>query len=570
MRKQLKEQLSALRLCHTVSNEEIRTTHEQSYMRKVLKKTPGCVLFDPNNHLKLLTDQQMRFTNDKLILNLTSIVRSQSRLKNFTQSSVAKSKLNDLNVEYLKQYVSWPVEKQLFALDAWHFVRAAHVFKYEFFRAMIEHFLNEFNRLPHGPALQIMYYVAWTKRRFSETERKNVIDRFEKIVEKLELDALSIYCLALIKSGAEIRNVNLVSSMYRNLLQNDFRKFDDIAITGILKAIRRFSTPDHINRMTELQKKLVDYAKVSSLFSLTHIAHLGYKQRVCHHELLEVIVRRFLQNLNKLRIKDVERACLSIATFGLTTPDQLDKKFSHEVQRLLLQLQYTNHPVSMIRCISYLAVQGSIDPKLIEWALDPRTLFDAYGESLDLYEHPVLVIDSIAKINLAKTYKGPCLSDSVCEQLVQQRTEKFPDGENMQILNQLMSILNANKVKAVAWKSIPHSHIPDIYLVYDVKKHKTVDILRPVPGKILNANDFVKDTPHLVAVALVLCSQFQVLSNARRFSGYFQMKLDQLKLLGFKTIIIKHADWKRFASAEAQKRYLTSEFRMNNIFPFQS
>lgn len=559
-------QYSVLRLCHGITNEAV-TAHERIYMRKVLKSTAGCILCDPDKGLQHHSNKQIAIGSDiNSFISLISIVQTQNRTYSFAQSHHVKKTLDSLNLIHLEQYKKWSIEKQLYALDLWHFTRPCQ--KYKIFHELMESVLKKFDAHENGAALQIMYYTAYTTRLFTPLQQQNVVRRLERSADDLTLDELSIYCLALTKNNTKLSSANVIDAFYKCLLQTDFRHFEDIAIVGVIKAVRRYSTADHIPRIVALQTKLVEFAKKSSFLALTHTAHFGLKQNVYNRELIDVIVRRLIGNLKLLRMKDIERICLVLATFQFKTSDQIEERFCDEVQSFLLQSMHTRHPESMVRCISYLAMRGGVDPKLIAWVLDPITLLNTFGNLIEYSDSHILIIDSYAKINLADSYKGHRLSDSVCNQLIQRFYRDTLDGVNTLILNDLKKIFNMNNINYVLWRAIPHFAIPDIIFVYDKKFRKSVELPKLMDGQIRHASELTKCDKGLIPVAVVVCSRAQTLFNSERYTGFFQLKLNQLKMLGYRVIVIDNKYLKLYASKEARKRYLMQEFERKSIFLF--
>lgn len=528
------------------------TYYEQNYTRSVIKKTNGCILFDPLNHMKYLVWPKEFNKENQTIFNLISTVTKVNK-HDRSHLEYSHKLLAPINDECLANYKSWPIGERLFALDVWTCVPA--VTKFPFFEAILRDLLKVFPELEHGPALQMMYYVARLKYQLQSDEKAMVITKLEKIINGLTLDETAIYCLALVKSGCQVDNVSLVKSLYNCLLINDLSQYDNISVTAILKAVRQFSTRHHIVELMDLQNKLVPFAKDANLMGLTHIIQLGAKQSVFNAQLIDVIIKRFLENLYDLRIKDVERALLTIATCN--HKNDIKKQFCDKAQEYLLTSLDTKYPASLIRCISYLVLLGIADARLIDWALSPEVYTNA-----DAF--PLLLIDSYAMINLAKTYTKNKLPENVCAKLMCDLTDVGPKSE---FVDEINGILKTNGIDCMLSRAIPHIASPDIFLIYNKKTHKTVSILKGnADGSILDAKTLHENNPHLEAVAILSCLPGQVVFKSNRYNGYFQLRLNQLEMLGFKTIVIKKTIWDTYKSPEAKRRYLTQELCRNDVF----
>lgn len=559
-----RQTVSIFRSYSFTSNEQI-TYNEQNYMRKVLSRTDGCVLFDPTKHFRFLVSPKEFSEKNPLMFELISTVTKVNTHHRF-DVEYSQKLLTPLNDQCLEKYKGWPIGEQLFALDVWHFVNGVRDFS--FFDAVLTNFLNELHGLEKGPALQTMYYVARSKRQLQPNEEALATEKLEKVIKHLTLDEISIYCLALVKSGSNVNSISLIKSLYDCLMTNDLQHYDDIGVTGVIKAVRRFSTTDQLAELKELQTKLVSFADKSSLISLTHIIQLGAKQRVFNTQLIDVIIRRFLQNLDKLRIKDVERALLAISTFNhKLNKNAIEKQFCDKAQEYLLMSLDTKFSVSLIRCISYLVILGSADARLIDWALSPEVHEHVYGETISSDEHALLLIDSYAKVNLAHTYAGNKLPENLCIELMFKVCKTEVAGQKSELANDISDILTNNGVHCILTRPIPHVPFPDIFLVYNKKTHRAIGHLEAnADGTILNASSLHQNKSHMEAIAIVPCLQRQLIFNTNRYNGQFQFRLDQLKLLGFKTIVIKKTIWNSYGSPEAKRRFLALELCRNNVF----
>lgn len=550
---------------YSFTSNEQNTHNEQDYMRKVLQKTSGCVLYHPDKHLEYIMSPTTFRMENQIIVNLVTEIRKVHLYKRLNDVSLNEKLLTPLNEQCLDNYKTWPINEQLFALDAWHSFK--HVNNFSFFNVALSDFLQNFDHLTNGPALQTMYYVAYAKWKFKPNEETTVIKKLEEIVNELTFDEVSIYCLALIKSECELNRSNLVKSLYKCLMKADFRNHDDIGVTGLIKAVRRFSTTSHMPELKDLQKKLVPFAQEANLKSLTHIIQLGSKQRAFNQQLIDVIIKRFLCNLDNLRNKDVERALLAISTFNQRTKNDIENEFVDNVQKYLLMSLDTKFPTSIIRCISYLAILGVADKRLVDWALNPYTHSIAYGESISADEHALLLIDAYAKINLSATYDGHKLSEKLCAKLMPKVTENNATGQSSEFANEFRHVLITNEVDCLLSKPLPYTPFPDVFFVYNKRTNKTIGPIKGnADGSILKASNLHKNSSNVEAVAIVPCLQRQTVFESNRYNGLFQFKLDQLKSLGFKVIVIKQTIWNCYKSAEAKRRYLALELCRNDIF----
>lgn len=548
-----------------VANEK-RSSFEQKYMRTVLEKNAGCVLFNPSNHLNQLPTHKLSIDQNQLTSKLTSVVTKINERKLSNTSRLDREYLVPLNAECLQNYKKWSINTQLYVLDIWHFLHGAR--KIPCMKVMLTDLFSKFADLETGPILQLMYYVAISKREFSEQETIAVTKKFDEIFNKLMFDEISVYCLALTKSKCEVTNEKIVKSLYDLLSKTDLQKCNNIGVIGILKAVRRYSTTVHIHELKSLQNQLIPYAKEVNWLALTNIIRMGTKQRVFNEQLIQIILRRLLKNIDKLRIKEIERSAFTISMFN-DKSNSIQMEFLETVQKHLLLSLDTNFPFSLMRCISYLAICDVVDTKLIDWALDKEIHVSTYGAATSDENHALLLIDSYAKINLQNSYNGNKLPNHLIDQMMPKMSVMEKRGKRSELGNEVSDILHKNGAHCIECQVAPYVLFPDLVLVYNKRTNKTVKSLQKnPPGTILNASDLTNSNQDLEAVAIIPCLQRHTVFESNRYTGHFQLRINQFKMLGFKTIVIRRSIWQLYQTDEAKRRYLALEFCKNNIFLF--
>lgn len=542
------------------ATKSVQIAHEYNFQRDVLKQA-GCSIFTPFDKMELNDDL---LQPDPLIDNLIEVIWlfKKNEFNYQSNSSLRQHILPPLDDECQEKSDKWSSHQKLFVMDIW----ASHLRmkRSKYFNKTLKDFLNEFNTLPEPCALQIMFFISDTKRKITSVDQKNILQKMEQILPQISLNEISIYCLTLFKNEFQIENDKFVRKLFTYLMEKNLMEAHDIAVTCILKALRKYATVVHIKEIKALQAKLLPFAEKTSLMALTHIIQLGFKQRVCNPELVELVIRRYSKNVSDLRLKELERALLIISTFDFRMPTQFEKQFYQIVQ------SNTDFPLSLIRCVSYLAVSGSITPGLIDHCLklgDPDKIESALM-NLNEIAHNLLIIDSFAKINLFGKYEGKTLSINSVQKLCTLIDKKRSLGHHDYVLKELQQIFKKNGHSFITSKAVPHFPVPDLIFVYNKRTNEAIKLIKSNEmGTILRADDLHQNNPDLVAVVLVSCLQRQTIFNSHKYHGLFQMKLDQLKLLGFKVIVLRRNEWRR-NSKNLKQKYLSLRLCQQNIFLF--
>lgn len=220
--------------------------------------------------------------------------------------------------------------------------------------------------------------------------------------------------------------------------------------------LRVSSTGHQASLMKELLTKLRWHVQHSDLMLVSQIALVSSKWKIHDSDLLELIVTRMGEHVDRLRFKDLERICYMISMFDYKS--NATTALLQKISQYLVAVEKDAYHDSIIRCIEYMQRCGCHEPKLIAWALDPKTISVTYREKEDWNRGVLLRIDMFAKINLAEEYRGPRLSDSDCATIVRQQLKEQEDDWNL--LQQIESMLLATGRHCVIKNALPHHMIP--------------------------------------------------------------------------------------------------------------
>lgn len=573
-------------------------------MRNVLLLRDDCYLFDPRTYPA--NDCCEKELNDLVTESGASLLTAI-----LSNSSISTKKLTAIDQFCLANYQNWPTNKQLYVMDIWHTVkharRATNTQKITYTQQMQQDFLNDIvSNTDIGQMLQMLYYVSFYRTPLHWQHVQSVQRRLLDCRGRLTLDEQSIFCAALIRSGSKAPNSVLVDGLISSLWNVDLKngvsrcnevtpryngvtprfngaaRCNEVAISSLAKAIRWYSTPDNISRTKDLQEKLVAYTKVADIKGITHIGLLGYNLGVFNYDLVELIVRRFLAELDAIRIKDVERAWLILSTLSASkfyTEDGTVDRFSEQVQEFLIRSLQTQHPDTLINCITYLAIYAVnksqtgahqvIRTELIDWALSVGLAACKRHKKVIIAEL-FLVIDCYAKISLGETYKGSTLP---ANHMVQLKREAFTStdksiGHNKDISGTIERIFISNGFDMMTYRIVPYSNMSELIFLYDEKTNKTIRLPK-IPENsehILNAKELSGSRDGVKAVAIVTSSWQQQLHGKRANHGLFQYKLNQLRALGYYTMVIRQQDWKNCENFEAKQRLLIRLLGRHDIF----
>lgn len=525
------------------------------YCREVLRQTNGCFLFDASHHFDPSADF---IKNDQIILKLVEIASVDRTKRSSANNKWIYDLFPYLDIECVERSENWSIEQNLFALDIWYhnvYSIARGRYNSDFFHQTPKQYLSKLKSLTLGPILQMLFYFTCSKRQLQEAEEKSILRVLLRELHTATLTEASIFYRTLVVGDCSprIEYARYVRRICNHLHQTDLKMEPETAVTDTVKVIRRLSMNVHNKEIGDLQTKLIPLAKnTQSPYLLTHLAQLGVRQKVFNPLLLEAVVEKLMEFVRMepqaLRLKEVERSLLLIATYRFKGCADIIAKYCDEVQPHLKQSLDTKFPLSLVECIAHLATIGTCDHELINWAL--RYCNDSGRFLPDFNPENFLIIDSFAKINVCNEYNGYTLSDSVCSQLKLKNQSECDVGFHHDMQKNFAAIFKVDNHRVLLTEAAPHFNTPDFLFIYDKTRKATVDIVAPSEkGKILHASDLYAGDRHLIPVAFVTYTRKSLLrddNNRNIATGRFMMKLKQLELLGFKVVTwyLRFEEWK--------------------------
>lgn len=222
------------------------------------------------------------------------------------------------------------------------------------------------------------------------------------------------------------------------------------------QTIRTASTPYQATMMMQLLEKLHWHAKHSNLMLISQIAFVGNALKIYDVKLLDTIVKRIGSQVDRMRFKDLERICLIISKCDHNS--NAVAKLLQNIGQHLLTVEKHSYLASVIRCIEFMQRCGYLDTKLIAWALDPKTIADAYNETKKSTRSELLSIDMYVEINLVNKYSGPRLNANERAAIARQRIDDA--YEDWTQLRQIEKMLRESGRHCAMAHALPHYKTP--------------------------------------------------------------------------------------------------------------
>lgn len=314
----------------------------------------------------------------------------------------------------------------------------------------------------------------------------------------------------------------------------------------------------HNTTQLEMHKRflqlLISQVNVRPLIvATTHIALFGRFTRCCDDHVLAAIVQRSLTNIKKLRLKDMSVIVYALCMFDYKSSSGIEKQL---YSAILQELENHRHaeaaefPNVFNSCVGHLSCVGVHSNRLINQIFEPSNLYAVYGTAKNVC-HEILVLDSYAKVNLERSYRGHLLTVNDCAQWMSEYTILNPmavDYESLQpadrMTREIWDCLTKFYGKCVWAHALPYIHWPHIHLAINTSTMRSVDIYRRYSsycsGQILR-KDLLTDANTQIEIFVIILAgegSYVCTGHEQRLKGGVLFNVNQLKLLGFRPIVV--------------------------------
>ncbi|XP_052899990.1 uncharacterized protein LOC128306498 [Anopheles moucheti] len=478
-----------------------------------------------------------------------------------------------LDNECLERVALWNVEQLLHFADQWYPLRLAKQGK--FVSKAIWKISNRLRKLPPEQLLKTVFYINLT--RVPVENMMDIETNFQQNFDAFTIDNIAVLCMGFFKTETPIRNSELLDKIYYKLTA-DLPTVQDIPLTAILKLLRYSSRIPNVASMQNLLDALVPVIPRLSLLACLHVALLGSDIHICHRGTLELIVDKFLDNIDALRLKDAERIAFVLAHGNISLKANREMKLLRAIlaevpNRVTEIVQYPKCYVSLLH---FLSLRNIYDPAFISGAFDRRFLQLAYTKNIGGAGREAVALDAFIAINLADggVYSGNRFPDQAFR-LVCKLTQDYLPNPNYKLTKSDRMLLDIQATFTTFWKVpcqimhlLPHYQRPDILFCFDKRTRKVVELgERDGEAGLSNTHDIMKrenilgersSDDSLRLVAIVVGSWNCYVRNDRRRTGGYAMKLDQLRRLNYETIEIPWYEWPVY-SRDDMRKYLEAK-----------
>ncbi|XP_058818306.1 uncharacterized protein LOC131681507 [Topomyia yanbarensis] len=453
----------------------------------------------------------------------------------------------------LKRITTWKTDELLHMADQWYPLRLSKIGR--FVHKAVWKISTRLRKLNKDQLLRTVFYINLTR-----TPVENMVDIEISLKQNFFLygvDDVAVLCMGFFKTETPVRSVELIERIYQLTIQNA-KEVKDISLTAILKLLRYSSRIPNVQSMDRLLTALTPEIPRLSLLACLHLALLGTDVHLCHQPSLQAIFERFLNDIKLLRLKDMERIAFVATHYNMDLPGQIDRKL---LQAILEELpnrvkEITDYPKCYLALLNFLSLKEVYSEQLIRAAFEPRFLALAYGRNITAAGREVVALDAFLRINLRdKNYQGNYFPEKPFKIISKLKQDYVPSLEyrltkSDRMLLEIQQAFQRRHEFAHIIHVLPHYQRPDVIMLWDGEKSQFLDVCAKCPpqysGVILSREHLLADevgNENLRLIAIVAGSWNCYVRDQNRITGGFAMKLKQLGLIGFETVVIPWYEW---------------------------
>ncbi|XP_055587762.1 uncharacterized protein LOC129740175 isoform X2 [Uranotaenia lowii] len=454
-----------------------------------------------------------------------------------------------LDAVCLNRVTDWNAEKLLHMADLWYPLRLVKVGN--FVTKAVWKISARLRKLKKDLLVRTVFYINLTR-----VPLENMIDiehNLHKNFHDFEIDDLAVLCMGFFKTETPVRGAEVLERIYQ-LTIHHAGDIKDISLAAILKLLRYSSRIPQVPSMERLLTAYVSQIPRISQFCCLHLALLGSDVHLCHQPSLEAIIDRFTRDVQLLRLKDMERIAFVVAHFNMSLPDKKDNKLMEVIIAELPNRikEITQYPKCYISLLNFLSLKDFYREDLITAAFAPRFLQMTYNRNLGGAGREVIALDSYIRINLRdKNYQGnyfPAKPFRVVAKLTQDYVPNpnYRVTKSDRMLMEIQDTFRKRHKHAHIIHLLPHYQRPDVLLLYDTAEGSFRDVEALCPpqysGEILWKDGLLaaedeQRRKELRLVAVVAGGWNCYVRDVNRFTGGFAMKLKQLQMIGYETLV---------------------------------
>lgn len=449
---------------------------------------------------------------------------------------------NALDKECSARCSEWDYGRQLLFADCFYHLRLSRITKYN--RTVLRSLGRFVTKLTVRELMQYLFYS--NLQRWMVQRTKPIIEaRLLASFNRFSVAEVGLLCQSFFKCQEIIKDSVLVERIVKSLEQNASQAHS-IVVSSIAKALRY----SRFNQDTvRWERALVACEPVMAEWSpstVSQVTALATALKSYHPGLLDVGLQYLMTNLSTVRLKEITRTLRALAVFN-HQPNGIGEHYKSILRELLsscrkAEVEAYHH--TFVSAAWYLAVAGVYSADLVAMALDESRIHGSRKHA-DISFHAEALQSSV-RVEFPQ-YDGPFLSQKALESLCTERhlTGRDLDTETEKLVYREKVTLDvANRLRGKysdvfsIKRTLPHHHYPDV--LFNMEDGPEVKVSK-CEVDLLNGAWRPQQCSTKHPCAVVLHGPGSYRTGSSTLMGIENMKVRQLKLLGYRVIEVPHS-----------------------------
>ncbi|XP_018328685.1 FAST kinase domain-containing protein 5, mitochondrial isoform X2 [Agrilus planipennis] len=452
---------------------------------------------------------------------------------------------------------TWTLEKMFHFAELWYNLRLARPSDFVF--EMIDKLIRKVDKLTKEELIIAFFYLKVNKRRQLPFELRDALDRY---CEQMTIDEMALCATTFNFCKTSTKSSVFCSELIQRLKQ-EAKTVNDATVKSICQLLRLSSTPTLSEKFTDLLDVLTEEVDRLSNLSCLHIALLGTNLQLLHEKSVSKVSRKLVKDfgdVDKIRLKDIERLLLVLTTFELhpkTEPDVFKAAYDeiHQERRLT---EIIRHPKCLPCILHYLSIKGIYSYELMNRILDPDFIIETFGKSPKSIPRELFCLDPSIEIE-CPDYKGHRLSKEVRRKVTKWNTEYTPSvGQTKKpTAADLLAIDVTETVsKIVIHKShyfinhiLPHFSRSDIIICKNIRREEFIKI-EGFENYTLGDIMYPPKRDDCRWYAICVIGRNSTIRDTTKVLGLMNMKRRQLEKIGYIPVIVLWNEYRHLSDQE--------------------
>lgn len=325
--------------------------------------------------LKSITTQQSTFRDEELkaLLYLTGTMTFPKKRGTFPNyERLWKS----LDAECMSRTLNWNYSEVFVVGDLWFLNRLYHSTDFHWY--LIKKMFRKCDKLNKVEFMRFLFCLNLIRQIPKAINTYELEHCLNQHVQSLTASEVCIAAMAMFKTQTPVRDFELFTKLFE-MGMSEASTLDPIFIAALCKLGRLSGKGKTAAILYSFQEALVPEIERLSITSAMHLAIIGTRTQVFHEELLAKVLRKMEKEIERMRVKDMERLLLVFTTFDIDC-EEFCRNVVEELRSPKRVKELEEHGKVLPSILFYVSMKQVYPYDLINTALSTEFLSRHFGQ----------------------------------------------------------------------------------------------------------------------------------------------------------------------------------------------